>query len=229
YDLDEINRLYLVSFVAEITGRSPSSIESYLKEIECDEGLKTHIRDVTRGNELGALADSNGKYGRRIGWYAIARAIKPAIVVETGVDKGLGACVLTAALKRNLEEGHEGFYYGVDIDPDAGYLLTGRYAERGSILYGDSLKLLEKMDGPIDLFINDSDHSAGYEAKEYDTISNKLSDRAVILGDNAHVTGVLLDFAWRTERQFLFYKEKPVNHWYPGAGIGAAFRKNVMS
>ena len=31
---------------------------------------------------------------------------KPKIVVETGVDKGLGACVLTAALMKNSEEGY---------------------------------------------------------------------------------------------------------------------------
>ena len=75
----------------------------------------------------------------------------------------------------------------------------------------------------MDLFINDSDHSAEYEAREYHTIASKLSDRAVILGDNAHATTSLYDFAMRTNRRFLFFKEEPKGHWYRGAGIGSAF------
>ena len=35
-------------------------------------------------------------YGRRLGWYALVRALKPRTVVETGADKGLGSCVLAA-------------------------------------------------------------------------------------------------------------------------------------
>jgi hypothetical protein len=33
----------------------------------------------------------------------------------------------------------------------------------------------------------------------------------------------LSDFAARTRRRFLFFKEQPANHWWPGDGIGAAW------
>ena len=98
------------------------------------------------------------------------------------------------------------------------------YANYGCILYGDSIESLKKFDeGMIDLFINDSDHSADYEAKEYDSIANKLSKHAIVLGDNSHATNKLLEFSLETNRHFVFFQEKPLNHWYPGAGIGISF------
>jgi predicted O-methyltransferase YrrM len=155
------------------------------------------------------------------------RATKPKKVVETGVEKGLGSCVIAAALKKNAEEGSQGIAYGTDINPAAGYLVGGVYAPYSKIFYGDSIESLKTLEGPIDLFINDSDHSAEYEAREYDTIEPKLSSGALVLGDNAHVTDKLLLFAEKTRRSFLYFQERPSGHWYPGAGIGIAFKADV--
>lgn len=202
-----------------------SSIVSYIDEVEGDKELKQHILDATKGNDFSFMADQEVRFGRRIGWYAIVRAKKPKVVIETGVDKGLGACVLAAALKRNKAEGHAGEYYGTDIDLNAGYLLSGDYSENGRILYGDSIESLSKFDHKIDLFINDSDHSAEYEAEEYKVIAKKLSEDAIILGDNSHVTDKLLNFSLETNRNFVFFQEKPLAHWYPGAGIGISFKR----
>jgi predicted O-methyltransferase YrrM len=149
--------------------------------------------------------------------------MKPKVVVETGVDKGLGSVVLCAALLRNRNDGEPGRYYGTDLNPAAGYLLSGKYAETGEILYGDSIESLRALGDPIDLFINDSDHSAEYEAAEYETIKDNLSPSAVILGDNSHVTDKLFQFSRHNGRQFIFWEEEPINHWYPGGGIGFSF------
>ena len=51
-------------------------------------------------------------------------------------------------------------------------------------------------------------------------IFEKLSKNAVILGDNSHVTDKLSIFSKERNRRFYFFKEEPLNHWYPGAGIG---------
>lgn len=152
-------------------------------------------------------------------WYTIVRATKPDIVVETGVDQGMGAVVLCAALRRNALEGHAGKYFGTDLNPHAGYFLQGEYAKFGKILYGDSLKSLETLD-KIDLFINDSDHSASYEKAEYELVRDKLTPGAIILGDNAHVTSELAEFSMRYGRRFIYFAEEPENHWYRGASVG---------
>lgn len=70
----------------------------------------------------------------------------------------------------------------------------------------------------MDIFINYSDPSSEYEREEYEAINSKLSPRSLILGDNSHVTIELDQFA--RERNRNFFAEKPVDHWYPGAGIG---------
>lgn len=223
YELEESNKCYLASVIADILNMDYSTIMTYFKEIEEDEELKKHIQNMTSNSELSFVADKEVRFGRRIGWYAFARALKPKVIIETGVDKGLGSCVLAAALKKNKEEGYPGKYYGTDINPEAGYLLSGIYSDFGRILYGDSIQSLTNLEGTIDLFINDSDHSANYEAKEYLTVANKLSKNAIILGDNSHCTDELLNFSLKTNRHFIFFQEKPREHWYPGAGIGISF------
>lgn len=225
YDLEENNKRYLASLIADIANIQFRVAMAYIKEIEDDGELRKHIADATEKSDLAFIADKEVRFGRRIGWYALTRALKPKTVIESGVDKGLGSCVLTAALKRNKEEGHEGRYYGTDIDPKAGYLLSGDYANYGCILYGDSIESLKKFDGIIDLFISDADHSAVYEAEEYKTIANKLSERAIVLGDNSHGTDKLLEFSLETNRHFIFFQEKPLEHWYPGGGIGISFKR----
>ena len=112
-----------------------------------------------------------------------------------------------------------------DKNLNAGYLFDDIYSEMGEILYGDSIESLSNLNENIDLFINDSDHSALYERNEYLTIINKLNINSVILGDNSHSTDELLNFSIINKRNFVLFKEKPKNHWYPGAGIGISYLK----
>jgi predicted O-methyltransferase YrrM len=223
YALEEKNVGYLASFIASVTRCDSDEILGYISELQNDTELRNHIRRRTAASDLAKIADTQIEFGKRLGWYAFARATKPRIIVETGIDKGLGAVVLTAALRRNAAEGSPGKYFGTDINPEAGYLFTDEYAELGEILYGDSIESLVSFPYPIDLFINDSDHSADYEAREYEAIAEKLAPGAIVLGDNSHVTRALLDFSRHMRRQFLFFRESPKDHWYPGGGIGVSF------
>lgn len=204
YDLTATSRTHLVGFVATVTGEPLERVGDVIREAEQDAALRAQI-----GKPL----------GRRLGWYAIARILQPELVIETGVDEGMGACSLCAALLRN---GH-GRYIGTDISHWAGRLLTPPYSTVGQILRGDSIESLRTVTEPVGLFINDSDHSAGYERREYDLIAPKLAPNAVVLGDNVHATTELYDFAMRTGRRFVAFREQPRDHWYPGAGIGAAW------
>lgn len=224
YELTERNKRHLAAFIADVTSARYETALGFIRELEADENLQAAVKRATMRHEEGRFADSEVRYGRRLGWYALVRILKPRVVVETGVDKGLGSVVLTAALRRNGLEGHPGVYYGTDINTKAGYMLHGEYAQYGRILYGDSIESLSRLDCEIDLFINDSDHSPVYERREYDVVRGKLSDRAVIVGDNAHATDSLLQFALETGRRFAFFRETPRNHWYQGAGIGVAFK-----
>jgi predicted O-methyltransferase YrrM len=221
YDLTELNRMHLASLIAAITGAASQKVDALFDELGEDQNLRAHINAGMI--EFGYPREMRLAYGRRLGWYALVRLLKPEVVVETGVDHGIGSCVLCAALLRNAADGHPGRYYGTELRRDAGQLLRGRYAEAGRVLYGDSIETLGSFGETIDLFINDSDHSADYEFREYRAIEPKLSKQAVILGDNSHVTDCLCRFAHETGRSFVFFREAPKDHWYPGAGIGIAF------
>jgi predicted O-methyltransferase YrrM len=224
YDLTPINQEYLAHVVSIVTQRPLSVVLEYIREVREDEDLTRHMRTRIGGSSMRYCCDSTCAVGRRMGWYAFVRALKPRTIVETGVDKGLGSVVLCAALIRNDQEGFPGRYYGTDINPTAGFLFSEPYTKFGKILYGDSLQSLETIP-KIDVFINDSDHSADYERREYEAILPKLSRGGLILGDNCHVTDVLARFSERNNRKFIFFQEQPMEHWYPGAGIGVSFEE----
>ena len=178
------------------------------------------------GAELRVLADDEPLFARRLVWYALVRARKPKLVVETGVDKGLGAVLLCSALKKNVEEGHQGYYVGTDINPEAGYLLDGVYANFGRVIYIDSIETLK---------------AATFRR------SKSLSTIVTTVQTTKSVSTVSLNLSWpqmrlslvtmpmslrnslsslkKTDRKFIFVPEMVEGHWYPGAGVGIAFGK----
>ena len=221
YDLTEDNISTLATTLSVVTKQPFSTIMMYLDEILSNEDLYKRISSYFLVDPK--LADAKIAFGRRIGWYALIRCVKPKIVLETGVHHGVGASIIVEALIQNSSEGNIGYYVGTDHDLKAGVLFNEFYSEFGKIYYGDSLESIQKMPYEIDLFINDSDHSKEYEAREYESVQSKLSAQAIILGDNAHVTSALLEFSINSGRNFLFFKEDPKNHWYPGGGIGISY------
>ena len=222
YDLNESNRSDLASLISAITETPFKQVEALFDELENNENLRAHISNSWARDPM--MSDAKLGYGRRLGWYAFIRILKPKIVVETGVHHGVGSCVITSALIKNAEDGFIGQYFGTDIDKNAGKLLVQPYSKFGKILYGDSINSLKQLNESVDIFINDSDHSGEYEKLEYETINSKLSANALILGDNSHATNSLHTFSQSTERKFIFFKEIPKKHWYPGAGIGISFK-----
>jgi predicted O-methyltransferase YrrM len=64
----------------------------FLREIE------NFLKDADYGKDVVV------EFGRRLGWYILVRSQKPRIIVETGVDHGVGSLVLTSALLRNKSE-----------------------------------------------------------------------------------------------------------------------------
>jgi predicted O-methyltransferase YrrM len=224
YALTERCLLELAHTVAVAAARPVEEILAYMREVEDNAALIATLRQGLR--QRGYVSDDMpNPFGRRIGWYAFARALKPRVIVETGVDRGYGALLLCAALLANKSQGAPGRYFGTDLNPEAGWILSGDFATMGKILYGDSIQSLQALPETIDLFINDSDHSADYEDREYQIITPKLSSHAVILGDNSHVTDKLARYSRKLGRSYLFFKEEPRDHWYPGAGIGISFPK----
>ena len=224
YDITPKNQLYLAHVLAVVLDKPMEDIKAYIDEARGDEVLAEHVIRTVGSSAQAVAADETCHFGRRLGWYVVVRVVRPRVVVETGVDKGLGAVLLCAALRRNEAEGHTGHYYGIDINPAAGFLLGGHYAPFGTLVEGDSVEHLRKFPNKIDVLITDSDHTAEYEYREYEAAGEHLAPRALIIADNAHVSDALARFSNDTARRFLFFREEPLDHWYPGAGIGFSYR-----
>jgi len=223
YHLTEMNKQYLASFVSVVTGHPVAEIESYISELDGDEVLRQLLIERTLQSRDRHNADAEPRFGRRLGWYALIRATKPRVVVETGIDRGLGTVAIAAALKRNAEEGHPGKVYATDIVPDCGYLLIEPYKSFCHELIGDSVEQLKRFPESVDVFLHDSDHRAEYEWAEFLAIEPRLHEQSIVLSDNSQQTAKLREFAARTARSFLYFQDVPTSHWWPGDGIGAAF------
>ena len=218
YDLAERNIDHLAWYVADIANIDRETAGGYIAEIQADTKLRDAIAGQLRESDRRGLTDAAPRFGRRVGWYALVRALKPAVVVETGTDKGLGTLVLAAAVKRN----GAGRVITVDINPAAGSLLCAPYTDHIEVRIGDSLKVLADLETRVDVFLHDSDHSPEHEAAELLAIEPNLAPHALVLSDNAHVTDELSRWSAPRERRFLYFGEQPEKHWYPGSGIGAS-------
>jgi Methyltransferase domain len=218
YNLTELNYEHLAWFVSNVSSKSAADARGWIEDGLGDQHLRSHIQEATRNSELRHFADTDVRYGRRIGWYALVRALRPDLVIETGTDKGLGSCVIAAALLAN----GSGRLITMDIDPEAGYLVNGPYAGVTEVRLGDSVASLEILDEVVNLFLHDSDHSAAHERAEIQAVAPHLAPDAIAISDNSHVTKELSKWAEETGRRFLYFQERPSKHWYPGGGIGAA-------
>jgi predicted O-methyltransferase YrrM len=218
YDLDPLNRDQLGWFVSAVTGAEIEQVRAWIQELEDDGDLLDQLTRRLSSNPRRRISAKEPRWARRLGWYALVRATKPDHFVETGTHLGLGSCVIAAALLRN---GH-GRLTTIDTDPIAGYLIGEPWASVIDRCTGSSIDALVAM-RDVDMFLHDSLHTYDYETRELTTVEPNLRPDAVILSDNAHKSPALSEWAERSGRHYLFFKEHPLDHWWPGEGIGAAW------
>jgi len=218
YDLNSLNRDQLGWFISAVTGAEIGQVRAWMQELEDDSRLAGHLTGRLSSNPRRRICAREPHWARRLGWYAIVRATQPDHVVETGTHLGLGSCVIAAALLRN---GH-GRLTTIDVDPEAGYLIGEPWESVIDRTAGSSIDVLGTLRN-VGVFLHDSLHTYDYETGELAAVEPNLRADAIILSDNAHDSSALSDWAERSGRRYLFFKEQPLNHWWPGDGIGAAW------
>ncbi|WP_431677319.1 class I SAM-dependent methyltransferase [Kitasatospora sp. KL5] len=222
YDLEPLNLEHLSWFVATATGSPVEEIRGYLAEVQEDEQLRRVVAARLARSERNATTDPVVRYGRRIGWYAFVRALRPEFVVETGTNRGLGSAVIAAALLRN----GSGRLATVDIDDRAGELIVPPYDKVVDHVIGDSLEFLAGpvvRQHPIDLLFVDTGWTPEHERAELAAATPLLSPGAVVLATKTYCWSELPRWAEEQRREFLHFSEKPRDHWYRGVGIGVSF------
>jgi hypothetical protein len=113
YELHPRNLSYLAETVACATGQPSAVVAAYIDEAINDQVMNQAVAD----GEMGGRSFASSPFGRRLGWYAIARTIKPKLIVETGVERGHGSVILCGALLRNAAEGYPGPVFRNGFEP----------------------------------------------------------------------------------------------------------------
>jgi len=228
YDLEPLNLEHLAWFVATATGSRVDAVRGYLAEVQEDAELRRVLADGLARSDRSATTDPVIRYGRRIGWYAFVRALRPEFVVETGTNRGLGSAVIAAALLRN----GRGRLATVDIDDRSGELILPPYDQVVEHVVGDSLEFLGgpvARRQPIDLLFVDTGYTAEHERAELAAATPLLAPGAVVLATKTYCWTELPRWAEEQQREFLHFNEKPLDHWYRGVGIGASFPAMVRA
>jgi hypothetical protein len=219
YDLTELNLLHLAWFVSVITGISVGEARIYINELEQDEGLRERALNALSQSPRRRLADPEIRWHKRLGWYALVRALAPNHVVETGTDKGLGTLALAAAVQRN----GRGRVTTIDSNPASGSLICEPYASVVDRLVVDSADLALRELATVDFFLHDSARCRSQEELELLAVEPRLGPSSTVLSNTGDISGGLPLWAEATGRKFLFFQERPREHWYPGGGIAAAW------
>ena len=92
------------------------------------------------------------------------------------------------------------------------------------IVIGDTADTLRRVlaGREVEVFVHDSAHTYDHERLELELALEHSSPDIVLVSDNSHATTALADIAAKTEMSYSFFRERPIGHFYRGAGIGIA-------
>lgn len=173
-----------------------ADVMRYRRELQDNEWFQSH---VTR-----AMPKVTYSFPEAAEVYTIIRAIKPAVVLETGVASGLSSAHILLAMAKN----HVGALHSVDLPnvqegsvlPDGrptGWIVPIELRARWTLQLGNARELLPRMlrDLPrVDLFLHDSDHSYDHMTFEFELVRPRLAAGAVIMSDDTHLHSAWDDF-----------------------------------
>lgn len=215
------NERELAVFLARALGVSPDELAAYIDEAQSDPELTTELDRRVRWRWD---TKRHLPLGRRLGWYAVTRLLKPKTTVETGIHAGLGSLAILRALERNSEYGAPGELISFDMLEGTGWLVPTRLRPFWTPVYESTLSALDRtLEGrSVDLLIQDL--GAGYEAErhDYEAVSRHASDRLVLIGASGHLTTALRDFSAERGLEYRHFIDVPHRHVFSGSATGIA-------
>jgi hypothetical protein len=212
YELD--NPEELLQTLSAVIGRPMTELAAYLGETSSDEALTLDLRRRLRWR---IDMKSQPPLGRRYSWYVLARALKPELIVEAGVQDGLGSLALLRALRRNREEGHPGRLLSADLLVTAGWLVPKTERSDWTLEIGSADAVLERglTNGSVGLFIEDTGAPEHVVRRELDTILAHAGRGAVLVAGNT--SGILQAVCKERAIPFVEHHDRAKNHFFRDA------------
>jgi predicted O-methyltransferase YrrM len=128
----------------------------------------------------------------RVAW-CLVRHLRPAVVLETGVARGL----TTSIVLEGLEANGDGRLWSVDVPPllrseladETGSAVDAQHRRRWTLLRGSSRRMLPGLvaglaPAPVDLFLHDSMHTTRNVGFELAQVWPALAPGGVVLADD---------------------------------------------
>jgi hypothetical protein len=208
----------LAAAVARALGdTSVDAVVALFDEINGDREVASELRSRRRWRPD---AKQDTGYGRRIAWYALARLLKPSLVVETGIKDGLGSVLLLRALERNAAEGFDGRLLSFDLSPDRGWLVSPRFRPGWEPVFAPTQVALEpSLRGRrVGLIIHDSEPTYERAAHEFSVALDHAGD-CLGMVSNGDWSEALRDICQQTGARYETLREKPDHAFYPGSRV----------
>lgn len=155
----------------------------------------------------------------RLAFYALVRAVKPSIFIETGVMHGLSSAFILKALEENgggklisidlpsyAEDGpanQDGYNAILPPGEEPGWAVPDHLRSYWDLKLGKSLEILPdlfKTLPEIDIFCHDSDHSYETMSGELHLAWDHLRDGGILICDNIDHCDAFYDFCKKTDR-----------------------------
>lgn len=130
--------------------------------------------------------------------YVICRALRPRVVVETGVGSGVTTSFILQALAAN----DEGRLWSIDLPPIGAEQFAGSFVPQHlrshwTLLRGRSRdvlpRLLQKLPPP-DVFLHDSLHTTRNMTFEFQSAWQRMNPGSVLLSDDIHMSKAFARF-----------------------------------
>jgi Methyltransferase domain len=137
--------------------------------------------------------------------YAICRAARPELVVETGVAYGVSSAFILTALERN----GQGELISVDLPPLGGRsqdlvgaVVPDAVRSRWTLRRGTSERELPRIvrGRTVDVFVHDSLHTLRNMRREFDVVWSQLQTGGVIVSDDVEGNAAFLELQARPTR-----------------------------
>lgn len=203
--------------LANFLGLEKSEVKTYLREAN---QITRRMLRLTENAELGAMFSP--LRGPIV--YVCTRALKPALMVETGVASGSSTAYILQAMELNKK----GLLYSIDLpgadlgalvpeDKETGWLVPLELRYRWKLILGrsqDKLPLLLRDLGGIDAFLHDSEHTYETMMFEYEIVWSYLRGGGLLLSDDIHWNRAFYEFV----------RTKNPKHRTVFNGLGAAIK-----
>jgi predicted O-methyltransferase YrrM len=165
-------------------------LSGYLDDPEladAQQRLRGEVARIPADSPLPRTHLSDPALGRLL--YVLCRALRPSVVVETGVAYGQSSALILSALEAN----GAGTLHSIDLAPgpeaaaQVGALVPAEFRDRWRLHEGASRRVLPRLLvelGGVDLFLHDSRHSYLNVLRELRTVRPHLKPPGVVVADD---------------------------------------------